>query len=100
MAVQYNSLISGKLQILTWQNLENDMFFLVFAYAALLVLAIVAGCKAYVYVMVGLLKKLPDEPSSDPLHLVIVFSILLRIFTHFEYSGLWSEHEHSCWKCG
>eukprot|EP00090_Calanus_glacialis_P025866 TRINITY_DN405_c0_g1_i1.p1 TRINITY_DN405_c0_g1~~TRINITY_DN405_c0_g1_i1.p1 ORF type:complete len:217 (-),score=49.07 TRINITY_DN405_c0_g1_i1:180-770(-) len=52
MAVQYNSLIS------------------VFAYAALLVLTIVGGCKAYVYVMVGLLKKLPDEPSSDPLHMV------------------------------
>ena len=51
------------------------MLFLVFAYAALLVLTIVVGCKAYVYVMVGLLKKLPDEPSSDPLHMVI-FSIL------------------------
>ena len=75
MAVQYNSLISGNLQISTWRNLEIDMLFLVFAYAALLVLTIVGGCKAYVYVMVGLLKKLPDEPSSDPLHMVI-FSIL------------------------
>jgi len=52
MAVQYHSLI------------------LVCAYAALLVLAMVGVCKVYVYLMVGLLKKLPDEPSSDPLHLV------------------------------
>jgi len=50
MAVQYYSLIA------------------VFAYSALLVLALVGICKVYVYAMVVLLKKLPDEPSSDPLH--------------------------------
>ena len=46
------------------------------AYAALLILALVGGCKLYVYLMVSLLKKLPDEPSSDPLNLVIKKPIL------------------------
>merc|ERR1712059_83279 len=39
----------------------------VLAYSALALLTLVAGCKTYTYVMVKVLKKLPAEPSSDPL---------------------------------
>eukprot|EP00092_Neocalanus_flemingeri_P076468 GFUD01094856.1.p1 GENE.GFUD01094856.1~~GFUD01094856.1.p1 ORF type:complete len:216 (-),score=55.52 GFUD01094856.1:596-1192(-) len=52
IAVQYNSLVS------------------VLAYSALLLLVLVGVCNVYVYTMVVLLKKLPDEPSSDPLYKV------------------------------
>jgi len=47
------------------------------AYAALLILALVGGCKLYVYLMVSLLKKLPDEPSSDPLNLVYTLDLTI-----------------------
>eukprot|EP00092_Neocalanus_flemingeri_P020685 GFUD01022416.1.p1 GENE.GFUD01022416.1~~GFUD01022416.1.p1 ORF type:complete len:221 (-),score=72.26 GFUD01022416.1:741-1343(-) len=59
LAVQYNSIIS------------------VVAYSGLLVLALVAVCKVYVHTMVVLLKKLPDEPSSDPLHLVFAVDLTI-----------------------
>merc|ERR1719147_502377 len=49
ISLAYNSLIS------------------VIAYTALTALCVIMSCKAYVYIMVTLLKKLPDEPSSDPL---------------------------------
>ena len=59
------------------------------AYAALLILALVGGCKLYVYLMVSLLKKLPDEPSSDPLNLVIKKPILeIHIFFYHKVFAL------------
>merc|ERR1719147_619221 len=52
ISLAYNSLIS------------------VIAYTALTALCVIMSCKAYVYIMVTLLKKLPDQPSSDPLALI------------------------------
>ena len=60
--------------------------FLVVAYTALCLLFLTVSLKVYVFIMVSLLKKLPDEPSSDPLSPVSrpvqpIFPFLATAFT-------------------